>query len=62
MVDPHYQLFVKSNLQLDSPVKQVSLANNCPAPATSPQLHDATDACVKPKFCSAIPRTCSPKI
>ncbi|KAG6498619.1 hypothetical protein ZIOFF_038339 [Zingiber officinale] len=39
----------KSNLQLDSPVKQVSLADNCPAPATSPQLHDATVACVKPK-------------
>ncbi|XP_042405286.1 TSL-kinase interacting protein 1-like isoform X1 [Zingiber officinale] len=34
---------------LDSPVKQVSLADNCPAPATSPQLHDATVACVKPK-------------
>lgn len=30
-------------------MKQVSLANNCPVPATSPQLHDATDACVKPK-------------
>lgn len=28
---------------------QISLANTCPVPATSPQLHDATDACVKPK-------------